>query len=58
MNATQYGSSGLTAAHKKLPFGKRVQVTKPRTVESTETLEFAHFTRQVRQHLSSTGAIE
>jgi len=43
MNATQYGSGGrtasdqlsrpdgLTAAHKKLPFGTRVQVTNPRT---------------------------
>jgi NitT/TauT family transport system ATP-binding protein len=35
-----------------------VDLPRPRTVESTETLEFAHFTRQVRQHLSSTGAIE
>src|ERR1700722_16458780 len=43
MNATQYSSGsgtasgqafrpdGLTAAHKKLPFGTRVQVTNPRT---------------------------
>jgi hypothetical protein len=35
-----------------------VDLPRPRTVESTETLEFAHFTRQVRQHLSSAGAIE
>jgi rare lipoprotein A len=47
MNATQYNSSlgtasgepfrpdGLTAAHKKLPFGTRVKVTNPRTGVST-----------------------
>jgi rare lipoprotein A len=47
MNATQYNSSlgttsgqpfrpdGLTAAHKKLPFGTRVKVTNPRTGAST-----------------------
>jgi rare lipoprotein A len=47
MNATQYSSSprtasgqpfrpdGLTAAHKTLPFGTRVQVTNPRTGAST-----------------------
>ena len=47
MNATQYDSSlstasgepfrpdGLTAAHKKLPFGTRVKVTNPRTGAST-----------------------
>ena len=47
MNATQYSSSprttsgqlflpdGLTAAHKKLPFGTRVKVTNPRTGAST-----------------------
>jgi len=35
-----------------------VDLPRPRTVESTETLQFAHLTRQVRQHLSSTGTIE
>jgi rare lipoprotein A len=47
MNATQYSSSartasgqpfrpdGLTAAHRKLPFGTRVKVTNPRTGAST-----------------------
>jgi rare lipoprotein A len=47
MNATQYNSSlgtasgqpfrpdGLTAAHRKLPFGTRVKVTNPRTGAST-----------------------
>ena len=47
MNATQYSSSprtasgqlfqpdGLTAAHKTLPFGTRVEVTNPRTGAST-----------------------
>jgi rare lipoprotein A len=47
MNATQYSAGGrtasdqpfrpdgLTAAHKRLPFGTRVQVTNPRTGAST-----------------------
>lgn len=47
MNATQYSSSsgtasgepfrpdGLTAAHRKLPFGTRVKVTNPRTGAKT-----------------------
>jgi len=47
MNATQYSSGagtasgeqfrpdGLTAAHKKLPFGTRVKVTNPRTGATT-----------------------
>jgi rare lipoprotein A (peptidoglycan hydrolase) len=47
MNATQYSSSsrtasgqpfrpdGLTAAHRKLPFGTQVKVTNPRTGAST-----------------------
>lgn len=47
MNATQYGTGsgtasgqafrpdGLTAAHKKLPFGTRVKLTNPRTGAST-----------------------
>ena len=47
MNATQYSSGsgtasgeafrpdGLTAAHKKLPFGTRVKITNPRTGATT-----------------------
>jgi len=47
MNATQYSSSsrtasgqpfrpdGLTAAHRKLPFGTRVKITNPRTGATT-----------------------
>ena len=35
-----------------------VGLPRPRTVASTEMAEFAHLTRQVRQHLSSMGAIE
>lgn len=35
-----------------------VGLARPRTVASTETLEFAHLTRQVRKHLNSAGGIE
>jgi NitT/TauT family transport system ATP-binding protein len=35
-----------------------VDLPRPRTVDSTETIAFAQFTRQVRQHLNSGGAIE
>ncbi len=35
-----------------------VDIPRPRTVETTETQEFAQFTRQVRKHLNSAGAIE
>jgi peptide/nickel transport system ATP-binding protein len=36
----------------------KVDLARPRTVASTERQEFVHFTRQVRQHLNSAGAIE
>jgi NitT/TauT family transport system ATP-binding protein len=35
-----------------------VDLARPRTVASTEKLEFGHFTRQVRRHLDGAGAIE
>jgi NitT/TauT family transport system ATP-binding protein len=35
-----------------------VDLPRPRTVDSTETIAFAKFTRQVRQRLNSSGAIE
>jgi NitT/TauT family transport system ATP-binding protein len=35
-----------------------VDLPRPRTVESTETMAFAQFTRQVRELLNSGGAIE
>jgi len=35
-----------------------VALPRPRTVASTEQIEFAKLTRQVRQHLNSAGAIE
>jgi NitT/TauT family transport system ATP-binding protein len=35
-----------------------VDLARPRTVAATEKLEFGHFTRQVRRHLDSVGAIE
>src|SRR5215831_3003226 len=35
-----------------------VDLPRPRTVESTETIAFAQFTRQVRELLNSGGAIE
>ena len=36
----------------------KVDLARPRTVASTEQLEFARLTRQVRRHLNSAGAIE
>jgi|ERR1700688_173728 len=70
MNATQYNSSlgtasgqpfrpdGLTAAHKKLPFGTRVQVTNPRTGASTIVIinDRIPFTRGRDIDLSSGAA--
>jgi NitT/TauT family transport system ATP-binding protein len=35
-----------------------VELARPRTVATTEKQEFAHYTRRVRQHLNSAGAIE
>ena len=35
-----------------------VDLARPRTVASTEKIEFAHFTRQVREHLNTAGTIE
>ena len=35
-----------------------VDLPRPRTVEATETMAFAQFTRRVREHLNSGGAIE
>ena len=70
MNATQYNSgartasgqpfrpNGLTAAHRKLPFGTRVKVTNPRTGASTIVVinDRGPFTRGLDIDLSRAAA--